>query len=131
MKWNEIIIKEVIIHFKLNVRLKFNIHSSFTKLHACVSVKSLSRVQLFATLWTVALHDPLSMGFSRQEYWSGLPCPLPGDLPDPGIEPAPLKSPALTDWIFTISATWEVPQSHMKSLLHVVLLLMMKKRISP
>ena len=48
--------------------------------------KSLSRVQLFATLWTIARQPPLSMGFSRQEYWSGLPFPSPGDLPDPGIE---------------------------------------------
>ena len=55
-------------------------------------VKSLSRVRLFATLWTVALQAPLSMGFSRQEYWSGLPFPSPGDLPDPEIEP---RSPAL------------------------------------
>ena len=47
----------------------------------------LSRVQLFLTPWTVALQAPLSMRFSRQEYWSGLPCPLPGDLPDPGFEP--------------------------------------------
>ena len=46
-----------------------------------------SRVQLFATLWTAALQAPLSMGFSRQAYWSGLPFPSPGDLPDPGIEP--------------------------------------------
>ena len=52
-----------------------------------VKVKSLSRVQLFATLWTVAYQAPLSMGFSRQEYWSGLPFPSPGDLPDAGIEP--------------------------------------------
>ena len=44
------------------------------------------------TPWTVACQSPLSMGFSRQEYWSGLPCPSPGDLPDPGIEP---RSPAL------------------------------------
>ena len=49
-------------------------------------VKSLSRVRLFVTLWTVAYQAPLSMGFSRQEYWNGLPCPPPGDLPDPGIE---------------------------------------------
>ena len=63
-------------------RVKFNIHSSVTKLHACVSVKSLSRVQLFATLWTVAPQAPLSMGFSRQEYWSGFPFPPPGDLLD-------------------------------------------------
>ena len=50
-------------------------------------VKSLSRVQLFATPWTVAYHTPPSMGFSGQEYWSGLPVPSPGDLPDPGTEP--------------------------------------------
>ena len=50
-------------------------------------MNSLSRVQLFATLWTVAGQAPLSMGFSRQEYWSGLPFPSPGDLPNPGIEP--------------------------------------------
>ena len=49
-------------------------------------VKSLSRVRLFVTLWIVAHQAPLSMGFSRQEYWSGLPFPSPGDLPDPGIE---------------------------------------------
>ena len=57
-----------------------------------VKVKSLSRVRLFATPWTVAHQAPLSMGFSRQEYWSGLPFPSPGDLPDPGIEP---RSPVL------------------------------------
>ena len=50
-------------------------------------VKSLSHVRLFATSWTVAHQAPPSMGFSRQEYWSGLPFPSPGDLPDPGIEP--------------------------------------------
>ena len=58
----------------------------------CVCVKLLSRVRLFVTLWTVAHQAPLSMGFSRQEYWSGLPFPSPGDLPNPGIEPG---SPAL------------------------------------
>ena len=50
-------------------------------------VKSLSCIQLFATPWTVAYQAPPFMGFSRQEYWSGLPFPSPGDLPDPGIEP--------------------------------------------
>ena len=55
-------------------------------------VKSLSRVRLFATLWTIARQAPLSMGFSRQEYWNGLPFPPPGDLPHPGIKPT---SPAL------------------------------------
>ena len=52
-----------------------------------VKVKSLSHVRLFATPWTVAYQVPPSMGFSRQEYWSGLPFPSPGDLPHPGIEP--------------------------------------------
>ena len=55
-------------------------------------MKLLGCVRLFATLWTVARQAPLSMGFSRQEYWSGLPFPSPGDLPNPGIEP---RSPAL------------------------------------
>ena len=57
-----------------------------------VKVKSLSRVQLFATLWAVAHQALPSMGFSRQEYWTGLPLPSPGDLPNPGAEP---RSPAL------------------------------------
>ena len=57
-----------------------------------VKVKSLSHVRLFATLWTVADQAPPSVGFSCQEYWSGLPFPSPGDLPNPGIEP---RSPAL------------------------------------
>ena len=55
-------------------------------------VESLSHVRLFVTLWTVAHQAPLSMGFSRQEYWSGLPFPSPGDLPNPGIKP---RFPAL------------------------------------
>ena len=72
-----------------------------------------SRVQLFATLWTVARQAPLSMGFSRQEYWSGLPCPPPGDLPDLGTECKSLISPALTGSFFTTSTTWEAPsQQH-------------------
>ena len=57
-----------------------------------------SQVQLFATSWTVALQPPLSMGFSKQEYWSGVLFPTPGDLPDPGIKPA---SPALAGSFFT------------------------------
>ena len=64
-------------------------------------------VQLFLTLWTIAHQAPLSMRFSRQEYWSGLPCPSPGDLPDPGIKPTSLTSPALAGRYFTPSATWE------------------------
>ena len=68
-------------------------------------LSSFSCVQFFVTLWNCSLQAPLSMGFSRHEYWSGLPCPPPGDLPDPGMEPAPLMSPALAGGFFT-SATW-------------------------
>ena len=63
-----------------------------------------SRVGLCVTLGTVTRQAPLSMGFFRQEDWSGLPGPPPGDLPDPGIEPASLKSPALAGGFFTTSA---------------------------
>ena len=70
---------------------------------------SLSRVQLFATPWTIALQDyqaPLSMESSRQEHWCGLPFPSPGDLPNPGIEPVPLESPALAGSLPTASLPW-------------------------
>ena len=60
-----------------------------------------------AILWTVARQVPLSMGFSRQKYWSGLPNPPTGDLPDPGIEPMTHMSPPLTGGFFTTSTTWE------------------------
>ena len=63
----------------------------------CVCVCMLSCVQLFATPWTVAHQAPLYMRFFRQEYWSGLPFPSPGDLPDPGIEPMSLASPTLAE----------------------------------
>ena len=65
-----------------------------------------SRVQLFGSLWAVACQAPLSMGFSRQEYWSGLSRPPPGDLPNPGIKLMCLKSPALAGVFFTTSTTW-------------------------
>ena len=74
----------------------------------CVCVPSrFSPARLFGTLWTVATQALLSVEFSRQESWSGLPCPPPGDLPDPGIEPVSLMSPALVDGFFTTSATRE------------------------
>ena len=77
-------------------------------LYACM-LSHFSQVQLFSTLWTVAHQAPLSMGFFRQEYWGGLPCPPPGDLPSPGIELPSLLclSPALAAGFFTTSATWE------------------------
>ena len=72
-------------HFAIHLEL-----AQHCKLTVKVKVKSLS--PLFATPWTVAHQAPPSMGFSRQEYWSGVPFPFPGDLPDPGIEP---RSPTL------------------------------------
>ena len=70
-------------------------------IRACV-LSYFSHILLFVTLWTVARQASLSIGFFRQEYWSGLPCPPPGDLPDPWIEPASLMSPALAGEFFTI-----------------------------
>ena len=75
--------------------------------HTCMHAKSLSLVRLSATSWTVACQAPLFMRFSRQEYWSELPCPPPGHLPDPGIEPTSLTFPALAGGFFTTSTTWE------------------------
>ena len=74
-----------------------------------IYAKSLSRVWLFAPPWTVAHEAPLTMGFPRQIYWSGLPFPSPGDLPDPGIEPMSLTFPAFSGRFFTTSTTWEAP----------------------
>ena len=83
---------------------------SCTQQPVCSCVLSrFSRVWLFAIPWTIVCQAPLSMRFSRQEYWSGLPCPCLGDLLDPGIEPASRASPALADRFFTTSATLESP----------------------
>ena len=72
------------------------------------SVVSDSCVQFFVTPWNVAHQVSLSMEFSRQEYWRGLLCPLPGDLPNPGIEPGSLTPPAVARGFFTNSTTWQV-----------------------
>jgi len=72
-----------------------------------IVLSHLRHVRLFATPWTIAHQAPLSMGFSREEYWSGLPCPPPRHLTDPGIEPVSPMSPALAGSFFTTSATWE------------------------
>ena len=74
--------------------------------HACV-LSLFSCVWLFATPWTAAHQTPLSIGFSRQEYQTGLPCPSPGDPPNLGIKPASLKSLVLVDGFLITSATWE------------------------
>ena len=75
-----------------------------------------SHVCLFVTLWTVAHQAPLSMGFSRQEYWSGLPCPATGDLPDLGTEPTSLVSLALAGGFFITISTWEESHTLLKPL---------------
>ena len=78
-------------------------------IHTCM-LSCFSRIQL----WTVACQVPLSMGFSRQENWSGMPCPSPGELSGPGIEPASFTSPALACGFFTTSTTWEASHKEMQ-----------------
>ena len=86
---------------------RFNVKDLAEKLIIVFSLHAKS-LQLCSTLtlWTIAHQASLSMGISRQEYWNGLPCPSPGDLPNLGIEPASLMSPALAGRFFTTSATW-------------------------
>ena len=74
-----------------------------------------SLVQLSMTLWATAHQALLSIGFSRQEYWSGLSCPPPGDFPDPGTKPAPFMSPALAGRFIITSTTWEAQLSPLGS----------------
>ena len=88
-----------------NVRRILNKDEAYIQFCVCVCTRvctwSLICICLFATTWTVARQAPLSMGFSSQEYWRGLPFPPPGDLPDPGIKPASPVSPALAGRFFT------------------------------
>ena len=79
----------------------------------CVCAQLLSCVQIHAAPWTAACQAPLSMEFPRQEYWSGLPFPPPGDLPDSGVEPMSLVSSVLAGGFFTISTTWEDHANYM------------------
>ena len=81
----------------------FNLYAERVLLRA----QSISHAWLSVMLWTVACQAPLSMGFSRQEHWSGLPWPLQGDLPNSEIKPDSLMSPALAGRFFTAGATWE------------------------
>ena len=81
--------------------------------HMCVSTLShFNHAWLFATSRTAACQAPLSVGFSRQEYWCGLPCPPPGNLTNPGIKPMPLRYPALAGRFFTTSTTWGALYPH-------------------
>ena len=74
--------------------------------HACSGALAMST---FSWLWPVAHQAPLSMGYSRQEHWSALPCPPPGNLPNPGIEPRSFTSPALVGRFFTTGDSWKTP----------------------
>ena len=88
----------------------------------CVCILScVSRVQLFATPWTVACQAPLSKGFSRQEYWSRLPCPSPGDPPDPGIKPKFLCLLQIGRWAFFFF--FFLPLHHLGSLFYYYFIL--------
>ena len=78
----------------------------FIKYSTCL-LSHFSCVWLFATPWIVACQAPLSMGFCRQEYWRGVPCPPPGDHPDSGIEPMSFTSPTLAAAFFTTASTWK------------------------
>ena len=89
----------------------FKIFLSYLKNHSACMLSRFSRVWPFVTPWAVAHQASLSVEFSRQEFWSGLPCPPPGDLPDPGIKPESLTSPALAAGFFTNSASWEAPKN--------------------
>ena len=97
---------------RIILQLKHSIYKSCLKMHCVYVLCCFSCVPPFATLCAVAHQALLSMGFSRQEYWSGLPCPSPGDLPSPGIEPMALISPALTGGFFRTSTTWESLKMH-------------------
>ena len=90
------------------------------KNHSACVLNHFSCVQLFATPCTVALQAALSTGFCKQEYWSGLPCPFPRDLPDPGIEPASAVSPALQMDSLPLSYQGN-PKSTLKSTISIVL----------
>ena len=92
---------------KINLYIYLYTHTiRYTGIHMCV-LSCFSSFQLFVNLWTVAHQAPLSMGISRQEYWSRLLFPSSGDLPDPGVEFVSLMSPALVGGFFTTSATWK------------------------
>ena len=85
LKWKSIFFLHLLLYIVETTFVLYSIECT-QWLQSCLTL---------CNLWTVACWDPLSLGFSRQEYLSGLPCPPPGDLPDPGIEPISLASPAL------------------------------------
>ena len=107
----------IAFHYSINMFSRAGI----AKWHVCASSTSLSvhaqLLQSYLTLWTVAHQAPLSIGFSRQEYWHGLPRPPPGDLPDPGIESVSLMLLELAGGFFTITSTWKAYSTSLLQLL--------------
>ena len=98
----------LISHFQIFLITHFS-HAS--KTHACM-LSRFSCVWLFAILWTLSARLLCPGGFSREKYWSWLPCPPPGNLPNPGVEPASLKSAALAGGFFTTSTPWAAQARH-------------------
>ena len=94
-------------YLKLDITLIFLIYKCVCPIDSPLRAQSLQLCPRLCDPMYYNLPGSLSMGFSRQESWSGLPCPPPGDLPHPGIEPTSLSSPALAGGFFTTSATWE------------------------
>ena len=111
---------------KPNENFHTNIRNNKKYVSVCPCV--LSHVQLVATLWTAALQAPLSMGFSRQEYWSRLPFPAPGELPNPGIEPASLASSALAGRFFITLSSGKTPKMCMKPKKHQIIKIILRKK---
>ena len=107
----------LLLEFRLS--LKYSLRHRDYHFQKVVHPSHFSCAWFFVTLWTAAHQAVLSMGFSRQEYWSGLPCPPPGDLPHPRTEP---ESPALAGRFFTTSATWEAYISWCQGLFQLLLL---------
>ena len=97
--------RSITTNWDLSLGLKIVQHKQINKCGPYI-LSRFSQVWVFVNLWIVAHQAALSMGFSRQEYWSGLPWPPPEDLPNPGIEPKSLTSPALAGRFFTTSTTW-------------------------
>ena len=106
--------KQNMLHFSSQKLLIYSEESFFLtqkknlcSLYSACVLSCFSFVQLYVTSWTIAHQGLLSMGYSRQEYWSRLPFLPPGNLPNLGIEPVSLSSPALASSFFTTSVTWE------------------------
>ena len=101
------VVNKAAMNISIQIPLQDLAFTSFGYIFVLCVLSHFSHVQLGATWWTIACQVPLSMGFSRQEYWSGLPLPSPGDLPNPELKFVSLMSHALAGGFFITSTTWE------------------------